>query len=89
MFRPFEPDDGPDREDLARALRRRTDVGCSRGRQTPPLLLLATSRPTTFLAQRRGAHVLLEIGVACTNIEIFCEDARLRVLLIREGGWLG
>eukprot|EP00969_Alexandrium_andersonii_P326338 14419486-Alexandrium_andersonii.AAC.1 len=26
MFRPCEPDGGPDREDLPRALRRRTDV---------------------------------------------------------------
>eukprot|EP00969_Alexandrium_andersonii_P147806 6534858-Alexandrium_andersonii.AAC.1 len=30
--------------------------------------------PTTLLARRPGAHVILDIDSGCANIEIFCED---------------
>eukprot|EP00969_Alexandrium_andersonii_P336593 14878658-Alexandrium_andersonii.AAC.1 len=52
----------------------------------PTRLIADIDGPTTFLAQRPGAHVFIEVDFGCANIEIFCEDVRLRASMVPGAG---
>eukprot|EP00969_Alexandrium_andersonii_P013790 601724-Alexandrium_andersonii.AAC.1 len=59
---------------------------CSEDPMWSTRLIADIGGPTTFLARRPGAHVFIEIGFGCTNIEILCEDVRLRASMVRGAG---
>eukprot|EP00969_Alexandrium_andersonii_P332308 14685035-Alexandrium_andersonii.AAC.1 len=83
MFRPFEPEFGPDREDFPHALRRRTDVAYDRRETDPVTPGLDTLRAAMFTRVSQAPPATIS-QLVVFRARSLSEDPALATILIAD-----